>query len=134
MAAVVVNGCADYSTTISSTKLKECNEIEEKPLNGKVKYHKNGYVMSPHLTNGVSVSSFFYFILKLRNICIHVWPVTRPSYGPVGEAQFLGAPGATPRSELNVGCSAMAEWLLPRSTSRGPLAGTIVVSINKPVF
>lgn len=56
MAAVVVNGCADYSTTISSTKLKECNEIEEKQLNGKINHHKNGYVMSPHLANGVSVS------------------------------------------------------------------------------
>lgn len=61
MAAVVVNGCADYSTTISSTKLKECNEIEEKQLNGKVNHHKNGYVISPHLANGVSVSRVLLF-------------------------------------------------------------------------
>lgn len=56
MAAVVVNGCADYSTTVSSTKLKECDEIEEKQLNGKISHHKNGYLMSSHLANGVSVS------------------------------------------------------------------------------
>ncbi|XP_075974425.1 serine palmitoyltransferase long chain base subunit [Anticarsia gemmatalis] len=56
MAAAVVNGCVDTSVINSKKIPQECNGKEEKLLNGKVNSHKNGYVNSTYLSNGINKS------------------------------------------------------------------------------
>lgn len=60
MAAAVVNGCVD-SDYNSLESVKKCVGKEEKLQNGKVNNHKNGFVKSTHVANGLSVSVCILF-------------------------------------------------------------------------
>lgn len=58
MAAVVSGGC---SSDTESTGTHEYSNSEEKKVNGINCTHKNGYVKSTNLNNGVVVSPLFLY-------------------------------------------------------------------------
>lgn len=56
MAAAVSNGCVESNLLSLKRKRQDCNGKAEKTLNGKLNNHKNGYIPSTHLCNGVNKS------------------------------------------------------------------------------
>lgn len=60
MAEAALNGCV-YNSFSDTDTLKQKEFVsEEKLLNGKLNNHKNGFVKSEHLNNGVTVSKICF--------------------------------------------------------------------------
>lgn len=60
MAAAEVIGRAGVDEAVTENKNLKSNGIDAKNVNGKIHHHKNGYVKSTHISNGVSVSKILF--------------------------------------------------------------------------